>query len=810
MKQAAPNNNGTYVPPAQRQSISIVKLLKILLSRWYWIAISFVVTFALGMLYLGITKPKFEAEAYLKYNQDNKSSRFTMNADKILSGGNNGSDYLAEIYIMKSISVLYKALDSLHSNFYFYTHAGLKAVNVYPAEPLTAKVLNYDIDNYRGGKFTLKKNGSGFDLQFRNTDVSPDVNIKIPNVKAGDTVKIPGLSFLVESVNSVSNTVYFNYVDYWVIKGLAKDLVIKEAERDLPILKASFNSDNADFTRDFLKAVINAYVAYDLEEKRLSSEQTLDFINEQVSTFEALLRKSSTRLEDYKKQNSLVDVQISSREYMQDLSDLRTRKYMLDIQARNIDNVVDDVKNNKDVVTNLVTTDGAPDQVLNGMVTRLNDLRFQRKQQLINFSPTSPNIKNLDEEIEGLKRRIIENVNNQRQKNQNALQVINSQLDQINTKIGRIPSAERDLVYLTSDVDVNKNIYSLLLNKKLETSIVKAGVVPSFSVIDYPRIAVKIFPRTVLLSGVFAILGFAIGVILIFIKRSVNDKFSDIDALNANPNIPVLGIINHYPFNEKVSDESLSHIYESRSVFTETVAAIRTNVAYLTSGGTKKVIAITSEVSGEGKSFVSLNLAISLTKINKKVILIAADLRRSKLHRYFNDANRTGLSTYLADEKQRAGDIIMHSSIPGLDYVTSGPVPINPSELIYLERFWTLVDEFKQQYDFIILDTAPVGLVSDSIPILRRADINIFVLRWLYSGNQASILPSSTAQEFDLHNVHVVVNDYKKDDLYGGLGSTNPAGYSKYYAKYSSYYGDETVDEKPGLNLKKLFRRKQV
>lgn len=809
MKQAPANNNGTYTPPAQRQSISIVKLLKILLSRWYWIGISFVLTFALGMLYLGITRPKFEAEAYMKYNQDNKSSRFTMNADKILSGGNSGSDYLAEIYIMRSITVLYNALDSLHSNFYFYTHAGLKPVNVYPSEPLTAKVLNYDIDTYQGGKFTLRKNGKGYDLQFKNTDASPDVNINLPNIKAGDTVKIPGLSFLVQGVNSTYNTVHFNYIDYWVIKGFAKDLIIKEAERELPILKASFSSDNADFTRDFLKAAINAYVAYDLEEKRLSSEQTLDFINEQVNTFEALLKKSSTRLEDYKKQNSLVDVQISSREYMQDLSELRTRKYMLDIQSRNIDNVVEDIKNNKDVVTNLVTTDGAPDQVLNGMVSRLNELRFQRKQQLINFSPTSPIIKNLDEEIEGHKKRIIENVNNQRQKNQNALQVINSQLDQINTKIGHIPAAERDLVYLTSDVDVNKNIYSLLLNKKLETSIVKAGVVPSFSVIDYPRIAVKIFPRTVLLSCVFAILGIAIGVILIFIKRSVNDKFSDIDALNANPNIPVLGIINHYPFNEKVSDTSLSHIYESRSVFTETVAAIRTNVAYLTGGG-KKVIAVTSEVSGEGKSFVSLNLAISLTKINKKVVLMAADLRRSKLHRYFNDANRIGLSTYLADDKQKATDIVMHSGIPGLDYVTSGPVPINPSELIYLERFWALIDEFKQQYDFIILDTAPVGLVSDSIPILRRADINVFVLRWLYSGNQASILPSSTAQEFDLHNVHIVVNDYKKDDLYGGLGSTNAAGYSKYYAKYSSYYGEETVDEKPGLSLKKLFRRKQA
>lgn len=806
MKNNPANNNGAYVPPAQRQGISLTRLFRILLSRWYWIAISFLVTIALGYLYLGITKPKFEAEAYLKYNQDNKSSRITMSTDKLLSGGGNGSDYLAEIYIMRSVSVIYKALDTLHTNFYFYTHSGLKPVNIYPEVPLSAVVSGYDIDSYRGGKFTLKKKDGDYTLQFDNSKASPSVHFEMQHVKPGDTVRVPGLSFVLTHINSAYSSVQFTYIDYWTITNIATQLVIREAERDLPILKANFTADNAVFTRDFLRALINAYMAYDLEEKRLSSEQTLDFINEQVDAFETLLKKSSSRLEDFKKQNSLVDVQISSREYMQDLSELRTRKYMLDIQARNIENVAEDVKNNKDVVTNIVTTDGAPDQVLNGMVSRLNDLRFQRKQQLINLSASSPMIRNIDEEIESLKNRIIENINNQKQKNQNAAQVIDNQLAQINRKIGGIPSAERDLVYLTSDVDVNKNIYSLLLNKKLETSIAKAGVLPSFSVIDYPRIAVKIFPRTMLLGAVFAFAGIAIGIILIFLKRSLNDKFADVDALNANPNIPVLGIINHHEFDGQVSDESLSHIYASRSVFTETVNAIRTNVAYLSQGGTKKVIAITSEVSGEGKSFVSLNLAISLTKINKKVVLIAADLRRSKLHRYFNNDNRTGLSTYLSDNKLQAADIVMHSTIPGLDYVTSGPVPINPSELIYLERFWSLVDTFKEEYDFIILDTAPVGLVSDSIPILRRVDINIFVLRWLYSGAQASMLPVSTAEEFDLHNVNIVINDYKKDDLYGGLSNNNVSGYSRYYAKYSSYYGDEPGDEPKGL--KKLFRKK--
>ncbi len=804
----APSNNGTYIPPAQRQGISLGRLFKILMSRWYWIAISFVATLVLGLLFLNITKPKFEAEAYLKYNQDNKNSRLSMSPDKLLGGRGDGSEYLAEIYIMKSISVIYKAFDTLHTNFYFYVHNGLKPVNIYPEEPLSASILRYDIDLYKGGEFTLKKDNQDYTLEFENSKASPTVHFSKQHLRIGDTINAPGLSFVINGLNMEHSSVRFTYVDYWTITDVAKKLVIREAERDLPILKATFTADNAFFTRDFLRALINSYLAYDLEEKRLSSEQTLDFINEQVGTFEALLKKSSSRLEDFKKQNSLVDVEVSSREYLKDLSELRTHKYMLDIQARNIENVADDIKNNKDVVTNIVTNEGAPDQVLNGMVSRLNDLRFQRRQQLINLSPTSPMIRNLDEEIEGLKTRIIENINNQKQKNLNALQVIDNQIAQTTGKIGGIPSAERDLVYLTSDVDVNKNIYSLLLNKKLETSIVKAGVLPSFTVIDYPLVAVKTFPRTVLLTFVFAIVGLAIGIAFIFLKRSLNDKFSDMDVLNASANVPVLGIINHYDVSGQVSDESLSHIYASRSVFTETVNAIRTNVAYLSQNGTKNVIAITSEVSGEGKSFVSLNLAISLTKINKKVVLIAADLRRSKLHRYFNNTNRVGLSTYLSDEKLNSGDIVMHSSIPGLDYVTSGPVPINPSELIYLERFWALVDSFRKEYDFVILDTAPVGLVSDSLPILRRADVNIFVLRWLYSGSQASALPSSTAQEFDLHNVYVVVNDYKKDALYGGLQDTTVSGYSKYYAKYSSYYGEDAGEEQKGLSLRKLFRKK--
>lgn len=804
-------DNGGFQTSLQHGAVNIGRLLRVLLSRWYWIVISFVIAMTICYFYLKATQPKFQAEGIMKYNTEKQQTRFP-DASALLGNDFGGSeDYLAEIYSIKSYSVLSNALDSIGYNLSFYSSQGLRDVNIYPQRPVVVKTLLYDIDKYKDGEFKLSKKGNGYVLQFENKVY--DININFGNIKAGDTLTVPGLQMLVIGTSPTRyEEVKFKYMDYWQVKSLGDGLIIKEAERELPILKATFTSNNLLLTRNFLKATINSYLAYDLEVKRLSSEQTITFINEQLNTFEGLLKESSSRLEVLKKRYDLVDVQSSSQQYLLNLTELRTSKYNLEIQMRNMALVAEDVRQNREVVSNTVGLDGNPDPMLSGLVTRLNELRFQRRQQLVNFAPESSIIKNIDDEIASLKTRIGENVRSQQQQISQAMQVINTQLAAVNSRIGNIPTAERDLVYLTSDVDVNKNIYSILLNKKLETAIEKAGVVPSFTVIDYPKLAVQIFPRTVIMTIVFAALGLAAGIGLILLKRGLNNKFSDMTLLNRMaPRIPILGVINHYSEDAQVSETTLKELFSNRSVFTETVNAIRTNVAYITNNGAKKVITITSEVSGEGKSFVSLNLSVSLTKLNKKVIIVASDLRRSKLHRYFNNANRKGLSTYLASNTDSLDEVITTSAVPGLDYMTSGPVPINPSELIYQERFWKMLELLKARYDFIILDTAPIGLVSDSLPILRQSDVNIFVLRWLYSSKQACSLPAAMVSEMGIQNLNIIVNDFKHDELYGSLNEKDHYGsYSKYYTKYDAYYGSEEVETTTAkTGLRRIFKMRK-
>jgi capsular exopolysaccharide synthesis family protein len=228
---------------------------------------------------------------------------------------------------------------------------------------------------------------------------------------------------------------------------------------------------------------------------------------------------------------------------------------------------------------------------------------------------------------------------------------------------------------------------------------------------------------------------------------------------------------------------------------------VRTNLSFLASEKKSKIICITSEVAGEGKSFVAVNLSSTLSLIDKKVILIAADLRRSKLHKTFNVPNDLGLSNYLANQCA-SGDIVMHSDQKNLDFIISGPIPPNPSELLHSVRMSELIAELQVKYDVIMIDTAPIGLVSDAIPLIRMSDINVFVIRSGKSKFYAATVPQRIAQEYHLDNTVVVLNAYAEDLLHSRYYTTKFTGdnYGSRYYYYSDYSGYESsgyyIDEK--------------
>lgn len=782
------NNTQKGADSSDKVVINPVILLRIILSRWYWVLIAVVVGLSAGYVYAKSVHRKFSTEALLKYDTKTNQSKFS--TTKMLTGDDGNTEYMAEVYNVKSSSVVGKALDSLKADFYFMAKDGLREENIYPMKPFSYDVLDYNLDLFPGGEFTLEKKDNSYDISFINEGMEKPMIFS--NIKAGTIIKVPGLAFSITSNVSINKKkIRFTYIDFWAIKSIADRIIMKETERNMPVIRASFSSDSRAFTKDFLRTLINTYTNYDIQAKRQSSDRTLSFINEQLDAFESLMRKSSSKLQNIKQQYDLLDVSATSAQYMSTVSELKTKKLNLEIQEKNFDLVTDDIKNNKEVVANVVGWDGATDPFLNTMLQKLNEYIGRRKQNLINFSEESIVIKNIDDEIATLKYKIIENIKLQRKKSEQAYAAYNKQIDELSRDLGRMPSAERDLIYTTSDVEVNKNIYTLLLNRKLETSIDKAGQTASFSIIEESKVAVQTAPAENLLILVAGFLGLIIAVVVILLKRILNARFTDIGAFARNKHTSLLGVVEHNNAKEITEQELVS----GAGPFVESINNVRTNLLFLAKQPKGNVIAVTSEISGEGKSFVALNVAAALAKVDKSVIIIATDLRRSSLHKQFNVSNDSGLSNYLEGNEQGVGTLVRTSKIKNLDFITAGPVPQSPSELILKNRFWKLLEQLKSEYDFIIIDTAPIGMVSDSLPILRFADINLFIVRWLYSGKDSDELPAKLAEEHQLTNVKVVVNDFRRDNLYESMDGKD-GSYNKYFSGYGKYSSDD-IRRKP-------------
>ncbi len=253
--------------------------------------------------------------------------------------------------------------------------------------------------------------------------------------------------------------------------------------------------------------------------------------------------------------------------------------------------------------------------------------------------------------------------------------------------------------------------------------------------------------------------------------RALNPYIFDRETLAQLTTIPIIGVIRKFHVAKPNTGKLL--LVQGDSMFAESVRSLRSNISFLAPDIERKVICITSETSGEGKSFSALNLAHALSLIDKRVIIIAADLRKSVLHRAFNTDNKIGLSNYLSHQAELEDVIVHHSE--ALSFISGGPVPPNPSELLYGQRMSKLIAALRLTYDYVIIDSAPIGLVSDALPMLKAADINLFIIRAGLSRYHAAKLPERLSQELDLENFHIVLNAFNQDRLHSPYYS-----YSRY------------------------------
>ncbi|MBS1503366.1 MAG: polysaccharide biosynthesis tyrosine autokinase, partial [Bacteroidetes bacterium] len=582
-----------------------------------------------------------------------------------------------------------------------------------------------------------------------------------------------------------------------VKSGLHTNEIVKNSN----IISLQETDRNPQFAADILNAIMKEYLNYDREQKTQSATQMIRFIDEQLNSLSNEVKGSERSIADYKQTSKIMDVSTASELALGEVKDLSSQKSILKIQLIAIDQLKEQILQEKNNVNLNLNLEGVVDPLLGQLVVNLDNLLAEKNTLLKTYNANSATIRDIDQQILQIKNAALDNIQGTSVRINKNIDYLDSQIDKVNQKIAALPAAERNLIGLKRDFEINDKVYSFLSEKRLDAQISRSAILPGATVIE-PAEAnfspVSPDEHTIRRSAV--LLGLVIGLSFIIIIRVLNPYIYDKETVESLTTIPIIGVIRKFP--EEIDEDNTQVLAVSRpkSVFAESVRSVRTNLSFIAAEKKSKIICITSEVAGEGKSFIAVNLSSTLSLIDKKIILIAADLRRSRLHKTFHMKNDRGLSNYLANQCD-IDEVISPTGQENLDILISGPVPPNPSELLHSNRMKTLLDELKRRYDIIMIDTAPVGLVSDSIPLIRMSDINIFVIRSGKSKYYAATVPQRIANEYHLDNTVIILNAFAEDLLHSRYYTTKFTGdtgtHYYYYSDYSGYEGsDYYVDKK--------------
>ncbi len=770
------------------QEIDYFKLGKILLSRWYWIACTVLLCMATAKVYLWYTPKMYATSATLKFEE--KKSELSDLSGNIVTTDRTPSRISSEIAVMQSNQLILRAIKNLDYKISFYISGRVRTTEQYPYKPLDIEFITRDSLNLFSNQLIYTPvNDHVFNLSY-----GQGRKIIQNNYSYNNPITLGATTFIIKPpVNKASKTVYliqFNTPDSFLgrVKG---GFHPGDVPKNSNIITLSQTDANPIFAADILNAILTEYLKYDREQKTKSADQIITFIDKQINFIRDSVNESERSLQRYKQNKQIISVPTASDAVLGKAKDIDAKRTELQMQLLTINNLKERLVSEKDNTDINLNLSGITDPLLNNLLVSYNNLLNERNLALKRYRPASAPVQDLTNQMLSVKTAALDNLNSSQQGIQKSLAYFNNLTKEVNNQISVLPASERDMIGLERNFDINAKVYSYLKEKKLDAQISSSAILPGATIVDRAQPNNNpISPNEHDVNRNALILGLLSGLGIIILIRITNPYIYDKETVESLTTVPIIGVIRKFPISLDEDNSQLLALSKPRSMFAESVRSVRTNLNFLASDIESKVICITSEVAGEGKSFVAVNLSSTLALINKKVIMIGADLRRSKIHKTFRVPNDMGLSNYLANQAT-ADDIIHHSEVENLDFITSGPVPPNPSELLHSQRMTKLIAELRSRYDIVIIDTAPVGLVSDSIPLIRVSDINVFIIRSGKSKYYAATIPQRIAQEYHLNNTVIVLNAFEEDLLHSRYYTSKFTGenYGTRYYYYSDYSG---------------------
>ncbi|MBD3800198.1 MAG: polysaccharide biosynthesis tyrosine autokinase [Campylobacterales bacterium] len=748
-------------------------------------------TFFVGLLaalYAYITPNTYRVDTTVEVQEESKFNGLSGTDFMSQAFGVGEANLDNEQWVIKSRFLLQKALGYLDVGTRYFTQKHFREIELYKESPFVVNTMFLDKAAYGVRMELIPKDDKNFELRIdppspysirgllRTVGILPPLEeepITYSGMhKFGETIATPWFKIQIDPIAELKERVYSFSItpnmEMWEM--IQENLSTSLASKMGSILILSYEDGVPLRAQEVANAITRAYLDQEIERKTAEADNTLKFIDQQLNAINKSLQASQSNLEAFKKRNIVVDISQKASITTDKLSEYESKLQEFDIQQSVLSNLEQYMQNNKDISGIALGAAGFANQDLLQMISELKEKSVQRKTLLVEYTELHPDVIRLSESISSLRKSVLFTINSSLKVIQQQKHALSKIVNEYKRSLEALPKQEQKLANLTRTAMVNEKIYSFLLEKRAETAILRSSTVSKTRILDsalLPDEPVK--PKRALIATVGLILGFILGIFYAFVREYFDNTVKSKEELERLTSIPVYGVI------PTVKGKKFG------SVFLEAFRALRTNLEFMRSDKVYKVIAVTSTVSGEGKTTVSANLAAILAKSGKSVVAIDLDMRRAKLSEYFDLQNDRGASTLLS-RKHDLDAVIQRSEQHGVDIIAAGPVPPNPSELIMSDFAKEVMRQLRERYDYIVLDTPPVGLVTDATILMHLADVSLLAVRDSYSKKEFVRYLDKLVKEHHLEYIGVVYNDVDLEKNYGyGYGYGYKYGKDKYY-----------------------------
>ena len=801
-------------------------LYRTIILNWYWFVLSLIIFGGIGAIYLRYTTPLYQSTAKLLIkDDDNGSSRRGSSLQNITNLGtiSNSAGIDNEMEILSSHSIAEDAIRDLKLYVNYTTEGKVKDVITYRDQPLVVDIDAAHLDRLnRPINLNITKNGSSFVVNGtysvptdeENSEGPFSINKKFTSLPA----TIPTRAGIITINSNNGRTLHEGQVLKVSILSpkMASDkyvgeLKIGQSGKGTSILQLQLTDEVPQRSLDYLKQLAIVYNRQANEDKNAVAHQTEKFINSRLEKINAELGKTEGELQNYKQKNGMVELKMNASNSVSNQNTSEQKLAEMETQIELFNTIAREVESSSRNLTQVIPSNvGLDDESSTSLINKYNELVLERNRLLRSASESSPVVEPLTDQIRDLNVNIRRAIAAARKNLQIQRDAVLAQVTKYTDQVEETPQQERMLTQIGRQQEVKSGLYLMLLQKREENSISLAATADKGRLIDDPQLNGKVSPNSTYIMLIAFVIGLAIPVFIILIIQFFRYKIEGHDDVARLTKLPIIADIAIASNSAKGKADIVVHENQNNQM-EEIFRSLRTNLQFMLHEG-EKVVLFTSSTSGEGKTFTAANLSVSFGLLGKKVILVGLDIRRPRLAEQFgiND-HKHGITNLLVKDNPNREDVeaqILPSGVnKNLDLLMAGPVPPNPAELIARNSLDTIIEILKEKYDYIMIDTAPVGLVTDTLQIARVTNVSVYMCRADYTPKVSFAMINSLAKEEKLPNMAMVLNGvdmskrkysyyygYGKYGKYGRYGRYGGYSYGSYgnYGNYSnSHYGDK-------------------